>query len=820
MTIEKRNIFLTQTNEALPYVSTKKRFQKKYPIRNDPSRHANYIMQKLSECQRQTLEPRQVAAIRYKEGTYLEFSGLSGFDLSTKSLENQRKGIRLLNVRKDGETEKATVYIPSGQETYFLEKVKAYADSITPEGKPKNNDLVRSIEDVKLALLDSFWIGKKEDMPSQNSAWCEIWLRYEKDHLDCAENDFITACSSNDIEYTASRIIFPERVVRLIRANHEQLKNFLDSCSYIAEMRRAPEPTDFFYEMSLSEQREWVADLLSRTVFGDTNSTICLLDTGITYTHQLLSPAIIPNGVQTVDASWGIDDHAGHGTEMAGISLYFDLKKRLTSSSTEQVLHKIESVKILPPSGSNEQELYGAITEQAVALAEIENPQGERTICMAITAPNFNTNDGSPTSWSGAIDKIASGADGQDRRLVVLSAGNVEPAEFYDSQYPTANFLHSVENPGQAWNALTVGAYTEDILLELPAYKDFSPIADVGDISPYSSTSFTWDNKWPIKPDILLNGGNAVTNGHDNLSCSELSLLTTNSQPSTNQFSTIWGTSSASAQAAWISAQLMAEYPGTWPETIRALIVHSARWTPKMQEHYNVEDQKTKGRRALLRVCGYGIPDLQRAIQCQNNAVNLIVQGEIQPFIKENGQPRMNEMHIHRIPWPSEVLRALGETPAEMRVTLSYFIEPGPGEKGWKDRYRYPSHGLRFDVINSNETIDDFKKRINIKMRGDNTDDRGDGSSGSERWYLGSANRDVGSIHSDFITCNAIDLSNTNYIAVYPVIGWWRERSHLGYCNNTTRYSLIVSISTPETDVDLYTPIITKLTAVVPINIS
>lgn len=168
-------------------------------------------------------------------------------------------------------------------------------------------------------------------------------------------------------------------------------------------------------------------------------------------------------------------------------------------------------------------------------------------------------------------------------------------------------------------------------------------------------------------------------------------------------------------------------------------------------------------------------------------------------------------MHLHQIPWPSEVLQSLGTVEVEMRVTLSYFVEPGPGEKGWKDRYRYPSCGLRFDVINSNETIEDFKKRVNVKMRGDDKADSGDGSSGSERWFLGSDNRDVGSIHSDFIKATAAELSQAKYLAVYPVVGWWRERSYLGKVESKIRYSLIVSISTPDVSVDLYTPIVAQI---------
>lgn len=297
-----------------------------------------------------------------------------------------------------------------------------------------------------------------------------------------------------------------------------------------------------------------------------------------------------------------------------------------------------------------------------------------------------------------------------------------------------------------------------------------------------------------------------ATNGVDYTECEDLSILTTNSKHLVRPLSTIWGTSSATAQAAWMAAQINAEYPGIWPETVRALLVHSARWTEAMRKQFCTEDSKTKGRKQLLRSCGYGIPNLDKAIQCANNSVNLVIQGELQPFTKN----KMNEMHLHELPWPKSVLQSLGETEAIIRVTLSYFIEPGPGEVGWKDKYRYPSCGLRFDVINSNETLDDFNKRVNIKMRGDDKKDSGDGN--SRDWYLGVGNRDTGSIHSDFCDDLAINLCDANHVAVYPVVGWWRERAHLGKYNEKIRYSLVVSIETPETNTDLYTSIVTEIT--------
>ncbi len=42
-------------------------------------------------------------------------------------------------------------------------------------------------------------------------------------------------------------------------------------------------------------------------------------------------------------------------------------------------------------------------------------------------------------------------------------------------------------------------------------------------------------------------------------------------------------TSAATAQAAYLAASILADYPNLWPETVRALIVHSADWTPAMR---------------------------------------------------------------------------------------------------------------------------------------------------------------------------------------------------------------------------------------------
>ncbi len=807
MLVDKKNIILKDTIQSLPYISGSKRSGTKFPTRMNTFSHARLIASKLDYCYASSEEQRQVAAIRYKDGVYLEFSSAEGYDLATKSLEAKQQGIRLLNIREEQNTTKAVVYIPKGKENYFLKKVNAYATEVSPKsGKPKNNDLVSSVEDVKLALLDSFWFGKHEDMPNDIPLWCEIWLRYYDDYEQVIAA-FSQNCEELNVEIDSKRIVFPERVVVLIKASRQNLTDLISVSEFLAEIRRAPEPVGFFDGLSGQEQSQVVNEILSRARFNDSDTSICILDTGIAAGHPLISPVIESDDVvQSVNSSWGANDHQGHGTEMAGVAVYNNLTDIFLKNEEFEVNHKIESVKILPPRGNNPKELYGAITEQAVSLAEIERPNRNRVICMAVTTDEFYDKDGSPTSWSAAVDNITSGAntDGEDKRLFFISAGNISPHQLADAEYPDINVLESVKNPAQSWNAITVGCYTNNVSIQDPRLNGYTPVADVEQLSPYSTTSVTWDNKWPIKPEILLDGGNVATNGDDYTEADDLSLLTTSKNFLSKPLSTIWGTSSATAQASWMAAQIYSVYPELWPETVRALLIHSARWTDKMREQFIGDDKKLTGRRNLLRTCGYGIPDLQRAVQCYKNSVNLVVESEIQPFDGE----KMNEMHLHTLPWPKEVLEALGDTDVTLRITLSYFIEPGPGEIGWKDKYRYASCGLRFDVINSNETVEDFKKRINVKMR-DEKNDSGDGS--SRDWFLGTKTRDVGSIHSDFCQSTAIDLADANRIAVYPVIGWWRERRYLGKSNQKIRYSLIVSLETPDVEADIYNPIITQI---------
>ena len=217
-------------------------------------------------------------------------------------------------------------------------------------------------------MLDSFWVGKPETMPEDVPVWCEIWLRYDFNNNNSkawkeTEENILSICSEHQIHIDEKHIIFPERIIKMVLANVEELKLLIATCPYIAEIRRAQEATTFFEELSNNEQKEWIDELLQRTTYKNSDVAICLLDTGVTASHPLLAQAINLDHVQAVNSVWGVGDHQGHGTEMAGIAMFNNLKDALVGKTRIEMPQKIQSVKILPPTGGNDPDLYGAITE-------------------------------------------------------------------------------------------------------------------------------------------------------------------------------------------------------------------------------------------------------------------------------------------------------------------------------------------------------------------------------------------------------------------------------------------------------------------------
>ena len=810
------NIFLENVARGIKYGVKPRLVKPKWQFNGDKASHVASLREKYN------LTIENIKAIKAQDedavnGYYVEFSGNTKSAFPLKAFENANLGIKLLNVKATEDTLKATVYIPEEKEYKFNDKFDSYQKTIAEE-KQRAQDFVESVDDISAATLDSFWTSKPEYLPQEVPVWCELWVRYEitkKENKDYVKNETHQVLQKLGIPYKEQFIEFPERLVFLVKANRQKLEVLIQKFPYVAELQKAAEVNTFFTEMSSHEQSEFIADLLSRRHTNlKTNVSVCLLDSGVNKNHSLLTDYI--RYEDSVLEGFNVHDSDGHGSEMAGVVLYNDLEALLENSDSVEINHSIESVKIYTKYNSKDNpNLYGQITERAVYSAEISDPNAKRVICMAVTSPEIDNPDkGEPSSWSSALDKIIFNEGNEYKRLFLVSAGNINPLEYVGQKYPDPNILHTVQNPSQSLNALTIGAYAGKDIIKHSVFKGFNPLVDRDNLSPYSTTSKMW-SKWAIKPEVLFDGGNMCSNGSDVSACEDLSLLTTSKNGST--LTTINATSSATAQAAWFASQIYANYPDIWPETVRALMVHSAEWTDNMKRCFLNDGDIKRNRINLLRTCGYGIPNLNKALECMNNSVNLVIQDEIQPFMMGSSSITYNEMRLIDLPWAKEQLRELENTPVSLKITLSYYIEPSPGNRGWKEKYTYSSFGLKFEIKNENEDEEEFISRIDYAMH--NEDDTSV-SSNSDIWYLGKKNRDKGSIRSDFtVNTTAIQIAEIDKIAIIPENGWWKNRPNMKRFNNKVRYSLIVTISTPDKKIDLYTPIITKIKSAIEVKV-
>lgn len=753
-------------------------------------------------------------------GLYLEVASRPNEKLNRGSLDSS--GIELLRTHVEAEggatSEIATVFATADGVSKLRKKVEQFRTENSPDrekdgavipGRPRNADLVQSIAAIVEAGLRALWRSPEEKFPPDaGSVHWEIWLEPRQ------ADRFVQQAAGLGVQIGAERLHFPEDVVVIGQATRDQLALAVRRLGGVRALAAPTVSADFFDGLEVAEQAAWVGELAQRTTFAVDPAAgyVTLLDTGVSRAHPLIQPALAGGDRHAANPAWGIEDVKGHGTQLAGLALFGDLTPRLQDMLPITVGHRLESVKLLPDAGFNPHHLLGAVTRAGIDAVEVTIRR--RTFTMATTTSDDTPHDGAPTSWSSEVDQLAAGVSGNsnDPRLILISAGNIGAMSFGAGHYlETCDHPDSeLESPAQAWNAICVGAFTEKTML--PAGEPYTALAPFGDLSPVSRTA-SWTSQWPLKPDVVLEGGNWAAGAvPPPLTHGWLSLLTTHHNYPLRSFCFSHDTSAATALAAKQVTELWSDYPALWPETIRGLYVASARWSAQMRTH--LPPDPPKGAYApLFRRYGYGVPDLSRARRSASNALTLIVQNEITPYglSEKTGGDVHREMQLFELPWPVEELRKLGNTPVILRVALSSFVAPNPSEASRGSRYRYASHNLRFKLNRADENADQFMARIS--KLADPVE--GPLSEEDDSWEFGSVRRDVGSLHIDQLTCPASDLARRNLLAVHPVAGWWKNRKLLGGELPKARFALIVEIDAEKLEADLYAEVATQVAAMV-----
>ncbi len=575
-------------------------------------------------------------------GLQIEFVGQHDVELAFQSLADDRQKIELLSVRREGDVTLANVFIPDGR----LEHFERYVSDYLEEKKGRKGQaldhkaLLNTIASIRVAELRALWTDELSVLPADpaEAFWWEVWLPVRQAR-QAVVADFRKLAQLAGCVVSDHQAEFPERTVVLMRGSQTQFTQSVMLLNCVAELRRAKDTAEFFDAMGGEDQGLWMQAALTNAQFAPAASNVphvCLLDTGVNRGHPMLAPLIDVPDMHAVQPTWGVDDTANHGTGLAGLVAYGDLTQGLGTMGPVTVGHRLESVKLTPHDGSNEgdRKHHAYLFAEAVSRPEITAADRRRVFTSAVTASDHRDR-GRPSSWSAMLDRLAADVDdaGQYPRLFVLAAGNTVSHDAWTT-YPDSLSTNLVQDPGQAWNAITVGACTHKVDTENAA---ITAIAPEGGLSPYTTTSVTWDGAWPLKPDVVFEGGNVGKDSRGAVGMPSLNLLTTNNKPIERLFTTTNATSAASALCARMAAQIMAAYPKLRPETIRALIVHSAEWTSSMRSMYLAASGKPskKDYANLIRHCGWGTPDLDRAMWSAGNSLTLVVEDQVNPYGKD-----------------------------------------------------------------------------------------------------------------------------------------------------------------------------------------
>jgi hypothetical protein len=407
-----------------------------------------------------------------------------------------------------------------------------------------------------------------------------------------------------------------------------------------------------------------------------------------------------------VPACLGTADEKGHGTRVAGIAAYGDVREcidRKTFASPVRIL----SVRVVDAAGAFDESQK--LPEQMRNAVELLVSRGCRIINISLGDSLFIPYDGGRSSpWAAELDALVRDFD----VLIVVSAGNQNgkapgwgSAEQLATTYP--GYLLAAQSrlidPAYAANVVTVGALAHGNGLR----DDPDDGAQVRAVSePYDPSPLTRCGpglNGAMKPDFADLGGTCLYNGHSGRVVSggeweSAGVATLSPDYRKSLFTAASGTSYAAPRVAFKAALIAAEFPGISTNLLRVLLGLSAniptasikRLTPPV-----FKDKKVH--KDVRKVVGYGMPDPERVLASDDNRVI---------FVADRHELLLDQMALYAIPMPRAFCATKG--PRSIRVALAF--DPPVRHT----RLEYLGLRMSFQLIrflSPDEIFEQFRKR-------------------------------------------------------------------------------------------------------------
>lgn len=616
--------------------------------------------------------------------------------------EWERAGLTVLS----GDADKTLVLFANDDELKaFRARVTSYAGDI-PEGQkaaPYSN-FVGAIDGVE-AVTPADRIGRRlrehgyarpSDFQLEASYMLdmELWdlgdrkLRSAK--LDAIEK-YVAAAGGEIVD----RYIGPSITLARIRARGRTIVDLLDvpEVATIDQPPRLDVEVGDLFDMPL-------ADIPTPGPVDPRGPIIGVVDSGVNE-HPLLAGAILgaigcPEGSRS-------DDEQGHGTRVAGVAMFGDLRAQLERGALDRPFRICSARVVNAQGGFDERRLVPTLMRDAVG--RLHELYGCRLFVIPLADSELVYEGGKVGSWAATIDEIARELD----VLIIIPAGNRMPRNGEDLEEAVTRYPHYLvepENrlfePAGAINVVTVGSLAHGDGLDASHGEDAKvrPIASALEPSPFTRVGA--GPQGATKPDFVDVGGTLVFDpvvrrllrGQELASAG---VLTLHNVPSDRLFASGSGTSYSAPRVAYKAGHVLKRFPEASSNLLRTLLALSAEIPEEAAERL-----APLGAEATRTICGHGCPDALRAATSDDPRVVLYTEDDLP----------IDHFAIYEVPVP----KPFQTEPGARHIAVALAFDPPVRHT----RTDYAGVGMSFRLIRGCDPqllFDHYRKRSSTEAR-------------------------------------------------------------------------------------------------------
>ncbi|MBD1365379.1 S8 family peptidase [Mucilaginibacter sp. ZT4R22] len=513
----------------------------------------------------------------------------------------------------------------------------------------------------------------------------------------------------------------------------------------------------------------------------------CVIDSGIQEQHILLAPAIlrqysksyVPGDASTADAV----PNGGHGTQVAGAILFGNT---IPEEGQHQPPCFIINARVLDGQNS----LLGSLYPAELMETIVDDLDGIKLFNMSV-ASQGPCRTLHISSWAAKLDSLIHGR----QLLFVLAAGNLLRSSRAQDRPGVREHLEAgrtypgyllqpssrISNPSQSLLSLTVGSVCS------ADFKD-ADRTSFGERDRISSFSRCGLGMWgSVKPDVVEYGGDflreinsPMVTQHDSVS-----VKVVKSGGTRTGFAV--GTSFAAPKVSHIIAHLAKRFPDFNPLFYKALVVQSARLPERVFHDPNIN---------VLRAFGYGIPDLDRALNNSPFRITFFAEGNV----------AAHQANLYTVKIPKEINRAGTDHDILLEVTMVYTAEPRRTRRRLRS---YFGTWLTWESSKLGEPFEVFSNRILKDMEEPDTGEGDEAAADvdSIKWTLSTSpnyGKVSGAKRQDSATQKDWAILKSNTLGdelTFAVVG------HKGWDKDTTKempFTLAISFEILSKEIEIY----------------